>query len=129
LSKYDLIVDGKTLPRLTKRGLMFEVVKAAIAKGFSPEQLIPPNKWISVDGELSAEEFRAKASNLQAKLGRTYDPSRYFCADTEVFHTGGRTYALIKKSEWGLNTIPVVDEVIAQLPPGTVSYVKTTEAD
>jgi hypothetical protein len=127
-SKYDLTVDGKTQSRLTKRGLVFEVVKAALAKGFSPEQLVPPNKWISVDGELSAEEFRAKASNLQAKLGGTYDLSRYFCADNEVFPIGGRTYALVK-NQWGLNTIPVVEEVIAKLPPGTVSYVKTTEPD
>jgi hypothetical protein len=60
-SKYNLTIDGNTLPHLTKRRLVFEVVKAALAKGLPPEQIasmVPPNKWISVDGELTAEEFQ-----------------------------------------------------------------------
>ncbi len=72
LSKYDLTVDGNTLPHLTKRRLVFEVVKAALARGFPTEQIaamLPPNKSISVEGVLTAEEFREKASKLQAKLG------------------------------------------------------------
>jgi hypothetical protein len=127
-SKYDLTVDENAILRLPKRRLVFEVVKAALAKGFSPEQiaaLVPPNKWISVDGELNSEKFLDNASKLQAKFGGKL---RYFCDDGELFHIDGKTYAL--SNQWSLNTtIPVVDQVIAKLPPGTVSYAKTTEAD
>jgi len=126
-SKNDFTVDGNTKTHLTKRRLVFEVVKAALDKGFPPEQiasLVPPNKWISVDGVVVAEEFQDKASQLQAKLGGRYDLRRYFCDDGELFHIGGRTYAL--SNQWSLNTISVVDEVIAQLPPGSLSYSKTS---
>jgi hypothetical protein len=104
---------------------VFEVVKAALAKGLPLEQiaaLVPPNKWISVDGELTAEEFQEKASMLQAKLGGKYNLRRYFCDDGDLFHIGGRTYAL--SNQWSVSTISVVDEVIARLPNGGVSYVK-----
>ena len=99
-------MDGNTYSHLTKRRLVFEVVKAALAKGFPPEQianLVPPNKWISVDGELTAEGFQDKASNLQAKLGGRYNLRRYFCDDGELFHITGRTYAL--SNQWSANTI------------------------
>jgi len=72
--------------------------------------------------------FNGGPTNSSLCSLQTYDLSRYFCADKEVFPIGGRTYALVK-NQWGLNTIPVVDEVIAKLPPGIVSYAKTTEAE
>jgi len=87
-SKYDLTIDGNTLPHLTKCRLVFEVVKAALANGLPPEQIasmVPPNKWISVDGELTAEEFQEKASKLQAKLGGKYNLRRYFCDGGDLF--------------------------------------------
>jgi hypothetical protein len=102
------------------------VVKAALAKGLPPEQIasmVPPNKWISVDGELTAEEFQEKASKLQAKLGGKYNLRRYFCDTGDLFHIAGRTYAL--SNQWSVSTISVVDELIAKLPAGSLSYSKT----
>ena len=127
-SKYALTVDGATQTGLSKRALAHEVVKAAISKGLSPEEvaaLIPPNKWISVAGKLNAEEFREQASKLQAKLGGTHNLSGYFCGDDDLFHVAGRTYAL--SNQWSSTSIPVLDQIIAKLPPGSVSYAKTNE--
>lgn len=127
-SKYVLTVDGVQHARLTKRGLVLEVVKAALAKGVSQAQiavLVPPNKWISVDGELSGEQFREQAAKLPAKLGGTYDLRRYFCDDDQLFHIGGRTYAL--SNQWSIDTISVVDELIAKLPNGTTATYKKEE--
>ena len=130
-SKYDLTVDGNTQSSLPKRRLVFEVVKVALAKGLTPEQIadmVPLNKWISVDGVLKPEEFQDRASKQQAELGRKYDSIRYFCADEDLFHIAGRTYAL--SNQWTLTTaIAVVGQVIAKLPPGSLSYAKTSEAD
>jgi hypothetical protein len=127
-SKYDLTVDGNTQPRLPKRKLVLEVVKTALAKGLTPELIAAPNRWISVDGELKAEEFRDRASKQQAELGRKFDSIRYFCDDGELFQIAGKTYAL--SNQWTLDTtIAVVNEVIAKLPPGCVSYAKTIDTD
>ena len=104
--------------RLTKRALVLEVVKAALTKGLSPGDIaamVPPNKWISVEGQLTAEEFQERAATLQAKLGGSYNLRRYFCDDDQLFHVDGRTYAL--SNQWSINTISVVDELIAKLPP------------
>ncbi len=71
-SKYDLTIEGITVANLTKRALVHETVRAALSKGVALEQiasLMPPNKWISVEGEIDADEFQQKAANLQAKLG------------------------------------------------------------
>jgi hypothetical protein len=129
-SKYDLTVDGRTRAHLAKRALVFEVVKAAISKGISADQvaaLLPPRKWISVAGELTGERFQEAASKLKAKLGGKIELRRYFCADEELFRTEGRTYAL--SNQWGLSTISVVDELIAKLPTGCVSYTKAIDPD
>jgi hypothetical protein len=74
------------------------------------------------------EEFRDRASKLQAELGRKFDSIRYFCDDGELFQITGKTYAL--SNQWTLTTaIAVVGQVIAKLPPGSLSYAKTSEAD
>jgi hypothetical protein len=124
-SKYNLTIDGVVYSSLTKRRLVFEIVKAAVAKGFSPDdvaKLVAPNKWISVDGEWNADEFRARAAQLQAKLGGKYNLKKYFINDGELFHLGGRTYAL--SNQWSVNTMPVIDEIISMLPLGEISYSK-----
>jgi hypothetical protein len=128
LTRFNLTVDGMESIALPKRRLAFEVVKVAIAKGFSPEQiaaLVPSRKWISVDGEVTAEEFQIEASKLQGKYGGNLDLDRYFCDDGDLFRVGGRTYAL--SNQWGTDTIPVVDEMIAKLPSGSLSYTKAVE--
>jgi hypothetical protein len=130
-SKYDLTVDGNTQLRLPKRKLVLEVVKAALARGLTPEQIagmVPPRKLISVDGILKPEEFLDSASKLQAELGRKFDSIRYFCGDGELLHISGKTYAL--SNQWTLSSaIAVVDQIIAKLPPGCVSYAKTIDTD
>lgn len=127
-SKYDLTVDGTVLSHLTKRALALEVVRAVLRKGLSPEQVgsvIPPGQWLSVDGEFSADEFRAKASMLQAKFGGRYDLRKYFCEEEQLFRVAGKTYALT--NQWGLGRLSQLEELIAMLPPGMVTYAKTSE--
>jgi hypothetical protein len=127
-SKYDLTVDGTVSSRLTKRALAHGIVTAALRNGLSPEHVgsvISPRKWLSVEGEVGSDEFRAKASTLQAKLGGRYDLRKYFCEDEELFRVGGRTYSL--SNQWGLVVLSQLDKLIAMLPPGTASYAKASE--
>lgn len=127
-SKYDLTAGGTTLHGLTKRALALEVVRAVLRLGLSPEQVgsvIPPGKWLSVEGEVGADDFRSKASTLQGKFGGQYDLRRYFCGDNELFRSGGRTYTLT--NQWGLGALWQLDELIAMLPPSAITYTKAAE--
>jgi hypothetical protein len=128
LSKYDLKVDGTVLSELTKKALGYEVVNALLNKGLSTDQVgsvIPPGRWFSVDGEVNADGFRAKASTMRGKNGAPYDLDRYFCDNDQLFRIAGRTYALT--NQWGLGDLSQLDVLIAMLPPGTVTYAKTSE--
>jgi hypothetical protein len=63
LSKYDLTVDGITQPSLSKRALVLEAARAATTHGLSLEQVrksMPPNKWIALDGDFTATDFKAR---------------------------------------------------------------------
>jgi hypothetical protein len=117
-SKYNVTVDGHTQRSLSKRALVLAVTRAAFAQGIPIEsirELMPPRKWIEVEGELSADKFR---QTIEVQ----YDPQRYFCGDGELFHTAGRTYAL--SNQWGQDTIDVVDNLCDEMRPGTFAYVK-----
>jgi hypothetical protein len=120
LSRYDLTVNGSTLPSLSKRALVLAVTKAAFGQGLSIEsirELMPPRKWIEAEGELSAEQFRQRVEVA-------HDPRRYFYGDDELFHLAGRTYAL--SNQWGTDTIDVVDQLLEKMRPGTVTYKQET---
>jgi hypothetical protein len=123
-SKYWINVDGKTRDGLSKRAVALEVVKEVVARGISAEKIadvLPPRKWISVEGEVGAEEFQVRAQKLQAKLGGQYNLRKYFCFDDDMlFRLNGRTYSL--SNQWSVNTLPQLDELLALLPDGSVQF-------
>jgi hypothetical protein len=84
--------------------------------------VIPPGRWLSIEGELSSDDFRARLSKMPAKFGGRYDVRKYFCEENELFRAGGRTYALT--NQWGLGILSQLDELIAMLPSGAVAYTK-----
>jgi hypothetical protein len=125
-SKYWIRVDGKAQDGLSKRAVALEVVKAVVSRGISPEKIaavLPPRKWISVEGEVGVEEFQARAQKLQAKFGGQYNLKRYFCDDDEMlFRLNGRTYAL--SNQWSVNTLPQLEELLALLPDQSIRFGK-----
>ena len=87
--------------------------------------IIPPGRWLAVDGELNSDDFRVKVSQTPARFGGRYDLRKWFCEENELFRAGGRTYALT--NQWGLGVLSQLDELIAMLPVGTVAYAKASE--
>ncbi|MGA3948524.1 hypothetical protein ACI2TS_21650 [Ralstonia nicotianae] len=74
------------------------------------------NMFLSADGSLNATEFRTALSGRH---------DRYFTNEGELFHVGGRTYALSKM--WGERTLTAVDNLLGRMPhPERVSYVATS---
>lgn len=50
-------------------------------------------------GGVAAEDFYRLANEARAKEMRSFDPTRYFCANKELVHFGGRTYVFL--NQWG----------------------------
>ena len=48
---------------------------------------------------------------------------RFFTDEVQLFRVQGNTYALSKM--WGITCLPLLNEIVAQLPAGSMSYAKT----
>jgi hypothetical protein len=126
LTRFDLTIDGVAYPNLPKRRMIYQVVKAMIGKGESPEELHPllpgSERWLVVEGECTEEEFHQKAEQVRSQRGALYEARRYFNADDELFRMNGKTYALTKM--WGTGTIPAMEAIKAQFPDVQIEYVE-----
>ncbi|MBV9957529.1 MAG: hypothetical protein JO360_03875 [Acidobacteria bacterium] len=104
-TKYDLFIDGSVLPRLSKRQLVYQVIKQLVKSGVTPETIdssITSTRgplFKVTEGELKAEEFLEALSSQYEKTGKRFDASRYFFAPGELFWLAGKTYAL--SNQWG----------------------------
>ena len=124
-SHYDLTVGDKVFPNLTKRGLAWQLVRSAIDEGIDFEWLkaqITPYRLLAIDGERSSEEFLEASATAKSPSGTSFDLGRFFTDDGQLFVVGGKTYAL--SNQWSIANIPQLNEIIARLPAGTMSYAK-----
>jgi len=94
-------------------------VHALAGAGVSAEQMeraIPGPRFLSVDGELRAEE-------LTEAFGEKYPQAqgnerRWFLE--EPLHAGERTWVLSKM--WGTNTVPTMEALLALVPGNGYGY-------
>ena len=112
-TKYDLLVNGVSYPRLPKRRFIYHVVRAAIDRGMTPEEIaacVPwrtmPSLFLISNSDLTSTAF--------AEANADRDIPRWFADDSELFHLGDRTYALTKM--WGENTEKAVKSILEALP-------------
>lgn len=106
-TSYDVTLGGRLHPGLRKRHAIYQTFRHLVENGIAPETVAehcgPRAKraLVSVDGEVSGEDFYRLAKEARAKEGRSFDPARYFCAENELLRVGGRTYAFL--NQWGGN--------------------------
>lgn len=125
-TKYDLVINGTSYPRLPKRRFIYNIVKAAIDRGMTPEELAACVPWrtiaalfLIVNGDVTS------AAVAEANPDRDID--RWFADDSELFHSGGRTYALTKM--WGEHTEKAVKSILEALPNTQgITYTISTDA-
>lgn len=114
LTRYDLNIGEQFFHNLPKRRLMYEIVREMIRRGVTPEQLIAAVPWregsmfVQADGVLDKRAFIDAVSELKAH--------RSFKEDSELFHFGGKTFALTKM--WGNRTTDAIETIIALNPSG-----------
>jgi len=102
---YDITLGDQHLPGMRKRRAIYQIFCYLVEKGVAPERvaensgLTAKNLFVSVDGEVGADDFCSLAKQERAREGRNFDPGRHFCKEDELVYFDGRTYALTKM--WG----------------------------
>ena len=125
-TKYDVLINGISYPRLPKRRFIYQIVRAAIDRGMKPDEVAACVPWrtmaalfLTANGEVTSAAFAA------ANVDR--DIPRWFADESELFHSGGRTFALTKM--WGEHTEKAVKSVLEALPDKQgITYAVSTDA-
>lgn len=129
-TRYDLHVREKVFPNLGKRHLFLGVVRALVAEGVTPEQImehLPGRKFLEVAGEWRGEEFRKRAAELKGRSGKPADLHRFFLDDDALFVSNGRTFALSKM--WSIHFLPDLNALLADHPKFGIRYEKAGEEE
>lgn len=129
-TKYDLKIDGVVYDKLPKRRLIFEVVKACIAAGATPDEIsidMPSagTRWLIVDGEVSADVFADLASKIKNSRGTYKELRRYYVDAADLFHHRGKTYALT--NQWGAKAPPTARVLVEKWLPGRAEIKESQE--
>ncbi|CAB3909948.1 hypothetical protein LMG26689_04937 [Achromobacter animicus] len=119
LAKYRLVTPSEVLGSLSKRDLIYNVVKIALDAHVDVAQIQSAIHWkpavlLGVPGSLTVEEASRQLAPQAEAVGLT--PSAdYFKDQRRLLQHDGMTYLLRRK--WGYRTEEAVSNVIALLPP------------
>lgn len=132
-TQYDLTVDGVVYPELSKRWLIYRIVRACVDKGAKPSQVhelinnLPQysrNVFQIFEGELTDAEVQTKFEELDTG-GQIHRSKRYFSRPGECFHEDGNTYVL--SNQWGNGTLETADALIVAFGQNAITYARSTE--
>lgn len=124
LTRFELTIGNNKHSNLPKRRLAYFVIRRAIESGAAPHEVFPVGKgWVVVDGDLSGQEFESAALKNRSAESSSSEFRRFYTADDQLFHYGGKTYALTKM--WGAKTLEIVDQIIEKYQLGDIKYQAT----
>ena len=129
-TKYNLTVNSQTYKNLSKRNLVWRVVESAAKAGLTLEQLksiIPSRKIVIVDGHPRGEDFLAAAQKAKLASGYVFRPKRLFIDDEYLIDIEDKTVAI--SNQWGLPSLPRIDEIIKTVPSTKISYERSNDSD
>jgi hypothetical protein len=131
LAKYSLHTSSKDFDSLSKRDLIFNVVKIAIESNVSIQQIqeaIPwkPQLFVSAKGSLRIDEFLRREGPRAMAAGQNLERS-YFKDQKRLLVHHDMTYLM--RRDWGPKTEQAVRNVIALLPEGHGVTYSVQEAD
>lgn len=120
-SQFDLIIGNIIKEKLAKRNLALLIVKEAIRRGKTPDEIsgyISWRKiWFIVDGEFNNEkDFLTKAFAENDNFAE----KRYFTKDDELIQYAGKTYSL--SNQWGRRTTLAVDSILNEIKATDIKY-------
>ena len=120
-ARYDVEVDGSTLPSLAKRRAIHAIVFALCKSGRSPDEIseaidCTKSLFQSADGVLKSEGF----VQALAHSGTRFDPIRWFYSDDELIYFNGKTFAFT--NQWGTNTESAMQKLIEHFNPQNIAF-------
>jgi len=124
-TRFDVTVGGVTTSNLPKRIAILAVVRGLVAGGVTPKEIASVldcrcgRLFRSAPGSLSGSELVRRLSSEAEHRSKTFDPTRFFCDDTEVIVASGHTYAL--SNQWGEDTERAVDTLLKASPTHNVN--------
>jgi hypothetical protein len=104
-TRFDVQIEGQRTESMWKRNAIFLVCKRLCEKGIMPEEIAKlfdwriNRVWYVVDGLESAAEFQERATLKALGGGPSFVPTRWFCEESELVRTNGKTYAF--SNQWG----------------------------
>jgi hypothetical protein len=131
LTKYDVTIEGKIHARLSKRAAVYAVVKFLCDSGIAPEQIaaqVPSREnsmFRSATGTLDMAAFVQRMREEEERGGKRFEERRFYCADGELIHAQGRTYAFT--NQWGLHTISAIKSLIQAFPEYPITCTKSED--
>ena len=124
-TRYDVKVGDTEHRNLPKRRAVFTVIHGLCSSGIRAAEIDEMIAWRKnlfriVEGEVNSATFETRASE-QAAL---FDPVRWFCGDSELIHSDGKTYALT--NQWGPRGERAMNELIAHFKPAHITLERTS---
>jgi hypothetical protein len=107
LTKFIVKFEAEQLGPIPKNRAIFFLCKHLCEKGVSPDDLskefFEPRStkvWYDVDADVTVSKFFILAQDKFFKEhNKDFDKTRWFCADDELIHHNGKTYAF--STQWG----------------------------
>ncbi len=133
LTKYDVTVGGQTQSRLSKRATIYAIVKFLCDSGIAPEEIaakVPGQEnrmFRSADGALDSAAFAQRMRQEEEGGGKRFESHRFFCADGQLIHTNGRTYACTNQWGGGANFLTVLNDLKRAFPDHQIEYAESED--
>jgi hypothetical protein len=127
LTKFTIRVGDEIYEHLPKRRAIWQVIKALVDHGISPEEISNVIDWKSrlfvwTDGELDEQEFFRKIEKTQIAEGIKPNPGLYLHKNDELLYGQGKSYALTKK--WEARTEEAIKKLINKFPDFDIEFSK-----
>jgi len=104
-TKYDVTLGSTTIERLAKRHAIHQIFAFLVSQGISPDAVAKycgrrsATALFAVDGNVGEHDFHRLANEKRAKLGKDFQPRRFFCKAGELVQHEKKTFAF--SSQWG----------------------------
>jgi hypothetical protein len=119
-TKFDITVGGTVQRFVNKRRAILIVVRALVAAGISPEDMmrVVPSRgdrfFVSALNNLGSADFVVSLVNQKMMQGRVFDMRRWFCEDDELIHFNNKTWAV--SNQWGTGTTQTLRDLLSAFP-------------
>ena len=79
----------------------------------------------SANGSLDSAAFAQSMRQEEEGGGRRFESRRFYCADDELIHSEGRTYAFT--NQWGANFLTAINNLKQAFPEHPIQYTESED--